>query len=414
MKDMNLNKAEILSPAGDMERLIAAVDFGADAVYLAGKEFGMRTSPSNFDNETLKKAVLYAHKNGVKVYLTCNTLPRNDEIKRIPDFLSASQDAGVDAFIISDIGVMNLALKYAPNTDIHISTQAGVVNYSSASTFYEMGAKRVVLARELSLEEIAFIRTHTPSKLEIEAFVHGSMCVSFSGRCLISSYLTGRDANRGDCAQPCRWKYNIVEENRAGQFFPIMEDDKGTYLFNSRDLCMIEHIPELIKAGVTSLKIEGRAKSAYYVAVTTNAYKHALNDYYKMGDNWKLASWIKEELNKISHRDYNTGFFFGNDPGQVHENGGYIRNYEVVAVCDDYENGFAEVSQRNRFYVGDTLDVLEPFGEPFDITVTNMYDEWKNKIDVAPHAMQKLLIPTSRPISKSALFRKKIINKREA
>lgn len=414
MRDMNLNKAEILSPAGDMERLIAAVDFGADAVYLAGKEFGMRTSPSNFDNETLKEAVSYAHSKGVKVYLTCNTLPRNDEIKRIPDFLSASQDAGVDAFIMSDIGVMNLSKKYAPNTDIHISTQAGVVNFSSANAFYEMGAKRVVLARELSLEEILFIRTHTSADLELEAFVHGSMCVSFSGRCLISSYLTGRDANRGDCAQPCRWKYHVVEENREGQFFPIVEDEKGTYLFNSRDLCMIEHIPELINSGVTSLKIEGRAKSAYYVAVTTNAYKHALSDYYKLGNNWKLANWIKEELNKISHREYNTGFFFGNEPGQVYENGGYIRNYEVVAVCDGYKDGIAEVSQRNRFYSGDTLDVLEPFGEPFNITVTEMYDEWKNKIDVAPHAMQKLLIPTSRPINKGALFRKKIMSKREA
>lgn len=405
------NKTEILSPAGDMESLISAVNFGADAVYLAGREFGMRTSPLNFNTEELRKAVVYAHSNGVKVYLTCNTLPRNDEFERLPEFLKESQRAGIDAFIVADLGVMNLIKKYTPSVDIHISTQAGIVNYETANAFYEMGAKRVVLARELSLEEISFIREHTPKDLEIEAFVHGSMCVSFSGRCLISSYLTGRDANRGDCAQPCRWKYHVVEENRDGQFFPIEENDNGTYLFNSRDLCMIEHIPEIINSGVTSLKIEGRAKSSYYVAVTTNAYKHAVNDYYNLGDNWKLDDWIKEEVNKISHREYNTGFFFKNEPGQVYNNGGYIRDYEVVAICTGYNKGMIELSQRNRFYSGDKLDVLEPSGKPFDITVTEMYDEWNNKIDVAPHPMQKLFIPADREIKKGAFFRKKIIKK---
>lgn len=405
------NKTEILSPAGDMESLISAVDFGADAVYLAGKEFGMRTSPLNFNIEDLIKAVDYAHSKNVKIYLTCNTLPRNDEFERLPEFLKESENAGIDAFIVADLGVMNLIKKYTPNIDIHISTQAGIVNYETANAFYKMGAKRVVLARELSLEEILFIRKHTPQDLELEAFVHGSMCVSFSGRCLISNYLTGRDANRGDCAQPCRWKYHVVEENRNGQFFPIEENDNGTYLFNSRDLCMIEYIPEIINSGITSLKIEGRAKSSYYVAVTTNAYTYAVDDYYRLGDNWKLADWIREEVNKISHREYNTGFFFKSEPGQIYNNGGYIRDYEVVAICTSYNNGMLELSQRNRFYSGDKLDVLEPSGKPFYITVTEMYDEWNNRIDVAPHPMQKLFIPVDRAIKKGAFFRKKIIKK---
>ncbi len=406
LNEKNIKRAEVLSPAGDMERFYSAVDFGADAVYLAGKEFGMRTSSQNFDQESLKKATEYAHKNGVRVYLTCNTLPRNDEILRLPKFLEESQDAGVDAFIISDIGVLNLAKKYASEVDIHISTQAGVVNYETANAFYNMGAKRVVLARELSLNDISEIRAKTNKDLELEVFVHGSMCVSFSGRCLISSYLTSRDANRGDCAQPCRWKYHLVEENRKGQYFPVIEDDEGTYLFNSKDLCMIDHIPEIINAGVSSLKIEGRAKSAYYVAVTTNAYKHAVNDYYTCLENYKLKPWIKEELDKISHREYNTGFFFGVEPGQVYSNGGYIRKYDVVAVCDDYRDGIAIISQRNKFFKGDKLDVLESKGKPFDIFADQIYDEWNNEVDCAPHAMQKLFIKVDRPIKKGALFRK--------
>lgn len=406
LNNKNIKRAEILSPAGDEERFYNAVNFGADAVYLAGKEFGMRTSSQNFDNESLRRAIHYAHENGVKVYLTCNTLPRNNEIKRLPKFLEESADTGVDAFIISDVGVLNLAKKYASQVDVHISTQAGIVNYETANVFYNMGASRVVLARELSLNDVSEIRAKTNKNLELEVFVHGSMCVSFSGRCLISSYLTGRDANRGDCSQPCRWKYHLVEENRKGQYFPIIEDDNGTYLFNSRDLCMIDHIPEIISAGVTSLKIEGRAKSAYYVAVTTNAYKHAMNDYYNLLENYKLKPWIKEELNKISHREYNTGFFFGGEPGQVYTNGGYIREYEVVAVCDDYKDGKIIISQRNKFYKGDKLDVLEPKGEPFFIIVDKIYDEWNNEVDSAPHAMQKLYIKFDRPIKKGALFRK--------
>lgn len=407
---MNENKdikpAEILSPAGDMERLLAAVNYGADAVYLAGKEFGMRASPANFDMESLKKAAEICHEKNKKIYLTCNTLPRNNEIERIPEFLKQAAEAGVDAFIIADLGVLDTAKRVAPNVDVHISTQTGVVNYETARSLYNMGASRVVLARELSLEEIATIRAKTNPNLEIETFVHGAMCMSYSGRCLISQYMTGRDANRGDCAQPCRWKYSLMEEKRKGEYFPVVEQENGTYFFNSKDLCMIEHIPELLKAGVTSLKIEGRAKSAYYVAVITNAYKQALLDYYKMGENFELEPWIREEVYKISHRKYSTGFYFGGEPGQIYDNGGYVKDYEVVAVCENYQDGMIEISQRNKFLKGDELEVLMPGKKPFKFTAEKIIDGKGNEMESAPHAMQKLFIPFENEIEKGAYLRK--------
>ncbi len=401
-----MKKTELLAPAGDMECLESAIKFGADAVYLAGNEFGMRTASKNFSYEELKKSVETAHRSGVKVYVTCNTLPRNDEIDRLPLFLEEVQDCGADALIIADLGVMKLAEKYAPKVQRHVSTQAGIVNYQTANTLYDMGAARIVLARELSLDEISVIRAKTSPGLEIEAFVHGSMCVSFSGRCLISSYMTGRDANRGDCAQPCRWKYHLYEEHREGQFFPVEENDSGTFLYNSRDLCMIGHIPELVNAGIDSLKIEGRAKSAYYVSVVTNAYRHAIDEFYENGGNSPLSPWIREELEKVSHREYNTGFFFGNEPGQVTDNGGYVRHYEVVAVCDEYKNNTAYLTQRNRFFSGDRLDVLPPDGEPFEIMVDYMQNEKGEQIDVAPHAMQKIIMPSNVEIPAGSVLRK--------
>lgn len=403
----NVLKNEILSPAGDMECLQSALNFGADAVYLAGKEFGMRTASKNFDIDDIKTAVRLAHEKGAKLYITCNTLPHNNEIERLPVYLQALEEAGADALIVADIGVMEMAKKYAPNTDIHMSTQTGIVNYAAANTLYNMGASRVVLARELSFEDIAEIRAKTPKDLEIECFVQGAMCVSFSGRCLISSYMTGRDANRGDCAQPCRWKYHLYEENRDGQYFPVEENDQGTFLYNSRDLCMIDYIPELVKAGITSLKIEGRAKSAYYTAVTTNAYRHALDDYLKMGDDYTLAPWIKEELDKISHREYSTGFFLGGEPGQVHSSGGYIRHYDVVAVCEDYTNGRINITQRNKFLKGDVLDVLPPNGIPFEFKVEAIYNERGEEVEAAPHPMEKLVLPSNTVVPKGSLFRKK-------
>ncbi|MCH5201819.1 MAG: U32 family peptidase [Oscillospiraceae bacterium] len=402
-----MKRPEILSPAGDMECLRNSLQFGADAVYLAGKEFGMRTASKNFENDELKQAVDLAHSYGSKIYITINTLPRNNEIPLLPDFLSYAQEIGVDAFIIADLGVFELAKKYAPKVERHISTQAGIVNSETAKAWYNMGASRVVLAREMTFDDIADIRAKIPKELEIECFVHGAMCVSFSGRCLISSYMTGRDANRGDCAQPCRWKYHLYEENREGQFFPVEESGKGTYLYNSRDMCMIDYIPQLVKSGISSLKIEGRAKSAYYCAVTTNAYRHALNDYMKEKDSFVLKSWIKEELEKISHREYNTGFYLGTEPGQVTSNGGYIRKYDIVAVCEESKGNVAEITQRNKFLVGDTLDVLPPTGIPFEAVCMGLVNKFGDSVDSAPHAMESLTMTTDKEIPPSSVIRKK-------
>ncbi len=400
-------KYEVLSPAGDLECLMSAVNFGADAVYLAGEQFGMRTASKNFNDENLAKGIEYAHSRGVKVYITCNTLPRNNELDELPKFMATAQELGADAFIIADLGVMEFAKKYAPKVDIHVSTQAGIVNYATANAFYNMGATRVVLAREMSIPEIAELRAKIPDDLEIEVFVHGAMCVSFSGRCLISSYMTGRDANRGDCAQPCRWKYHLYEENRQGQYFPVEETEKGTFLYNSRDLCMIEHIPELLQAGVTSLKIEGRAKSAYYTSVITNAYSNAVKDYIRLGDSYTLAPWIREEVNKVSHREYNTGFFFGSQPGQVTGNGGYIREYDVVAMCEESGEEYNTITQRNKFFVGDTLDILPPGGKSFEVKALEIKNEYGEIVESTPHAMEKLYLKTDVVIPKGSYLRKK-------
>ena len=399
-----MNKPELLSPAGDLERLDAALRFGADAVYLAGREFGMRSAPANFSNDELQQAVEKAHGCGAKIYVTCNTLPRNNELDRLPTFLSYCDSIGVDAFIVTDIGVLGMAKRYAPHVDVHISTQAGIVNYAAANAFYELGARRVVLARELSLEEIQEIRSHTPKELEIEAFVHGAMCVSFSGRCLLSNYMTGRDANHGDCAQPCRWDYYLTERTRPERHFPVLTSPKGTYIFNSNDMCMIEHIPELIEAGISSFKIEGRAKAAYYVASVTHAYRNAIDAAVEHPGE-PLAEWIVEETNKISHREYCTGFYFGNDPGQTPDRAGYIRHYEVAAVCEDWANGMLRLSQRNRFFRGDTFDVLQPGCPPFSVRLDTLYDENMEPIEAAPHATMRVFAPCDRPVAPGAYLR---------
>lgn len=382
------NFLEVLSPVGDTERFNAALKYGADAVYLGRKSFGMRSSPMNFDYEQLISAVNKAHEKGVKVYLTCNTLPRNNEIPEFQQFIEEAVSAKVDAVIVADIGLMALVKKFAPDMEIHMSTQTGIVNYVTATELYNMGAKRVVLARELSLEEIAEIRAKSPKDMEIEVFVHGAMCVSFSGRCLLSQYLVNRDANRGECAQPCRWGYHLMEEKRTDQFFPIFEDEKGTYILNAKDLCMIDHIDKLAEAGVSSLKIEGRAKSAYYVAVITNAYRMAVDEYYKNPNNFKLSDWIHDEVFKVSHRKYCTGFFFGHPKNcQYYETGGYIRNYDVVAVVEKCENGIVYCTQRNKFMAGDTVEVVSPSQKPIEITIDELFDENGNSIETANHAM---------------------------
>ena len=406
---MKEKQIELLSPAGDMERLKLAVKFGADAVYVGANMFTMRAGAKNFTFESLKQAASFAHENGVKLYLTCNTLPRNDEIGMMPQFLKDAASCDIDAFIIADMGVLSLAKKYAPEIDVHISTQAGIVNYEAANAFYEMGASRIVTARELSLDDIKTIRDKTNPNLEIEAFVHGAMCMSFSGRCLLSDYMVGRDANRGDCAQPCRWKYHLMEETRPGEFFPVYQDDNGSHILNSKDLCMIEHISELDKAGIDSFKIEGRAKSEYYTAIVTYAYRNAIDGYLASGraDNYKPQKWILDEMNKMSHRVYTTGFYFGHiKSGQVYQTAGYIRDWDVVALFEKVENDRLFLKQRNRFYPGDVLEVVEPGKKPYKFTVEDLRDVDGEIIDVANKAAATVSVKCDREISPDAIFRR--------
>lgn len=399
-------KPELLSPAGSMENLISAVQYGADAVYLAGKIFGMRAAASNFSADELKDAVDYCHSHGVRVYITCNTLPRNDELKELPEFLENCERIGVDAFIISDLGVFSMAKKYAPGVEIHVSTQAGIVNFAAAQAFYEMGAKRIVLARELNIDEVKGIRENIPDDMDIEAFVHGAMCMSFSGRCLLSNYMTGRDANRGECAQPCRWEYYLTEKKRPTEHFEIRQEEKGAFIMNSRDMCLIEHIPELVTAGITSLKIEGRAKSAYYVASVTSAYRRAIDFFYTHPEE-KLPEDILIETEKISHREYSKGFYFKEEPGQTPESGGYIRKYDVVAVCEGNEDGFVKLKQRNKFLKGAKADVLEPNRPAYIVSLDEIYDKYMNPIESAPHAEMTVYLKTDEKISKGAYLRVK-------
>lgn len=402
-------RVELLSPAGDMERLELAVKFGADAVYVGGTQFGMRSNPSNFDPAQLQAACRLVHTAGKKLYLTCNTLPRSYELDALPEFLRSARAAGVDAFIIADMGVLAIAKQAAPEVEVHISTQAGIVNYAAANAFYQMGAKRIVTARELSLDEIKMIRDHTPPELEIEAFVHGAMCMSFSGRCILSDYMVGRDANRGDCAQPCRWKYHLMEETRPGQYFPINQEENGTYIFNSKDLCMIEHIPELVAAGVDSFKIEGRAKSAYYTAVVTHAYRQALDAYYAHpSPDFRVPDWVLAEMEKMSHRVYTTGFNFGPlQNGQELNTGGYVRGWDVCALYRDRQGDRLMVDQRNRFFEGDTLEVLEPGQKPYTLTVRDLVREANGThTDVANKATEVYSFAVDRPVSPDAILRR--------
>ena len=363
------DRPELLAPAGDPERLRMAVLYGADAVYLAGTDFGMRAFAGNFSPEGLRQAVEFAHSHGVRVHCTVNTMPRNDEMDRLPAHLELLEDAGVDAAILADLGAFRLAERYAPHVRRHVSTQAGVTNYETARAWHEAGAGRVILARELSLEEIRTIRDKTPPSLELEAFVHGAMCVSYSGRCLLSNYMSGRDSSRGACAQPCRYRYALMEEKRPGEFFPIEEDGRGAYILNSRDMCMIDHLEDLLF--LDSLKIEGRAKSAYYAAVVTAAYRHGL-DAAAAGE--ALDPVWRDEVERVSHRPYSTGFFYG-QPGQYHDDARYVREWQVAAVVTDCGgDGDAVLSLRNKFRTGDEVELVGPGVRPFAMTVPEMTD----------------------------------------
>ena len=364
-----MKKPELLAPAGDMEKLNMAVRYGADAVYLAGTSFGMRSFAGNFTPEALPKAVRLAHEHGVRVHVTVNTMARNDEIQALPAHLELLEDCGVDALIVADLGAFRLCERYAPHCERHVSTQVSVANYATATAWYELGAKRVVLARELSLDEIATIRALAPAGLELEVFGHGAMCVSYSGRCLLSNYMTGRDSNRGACAQPCRYQYALVEEKRPGEYFPIFEDEKGTYVLNSNDMCMIDHLDDLMQVGVDCLKIEGRAKSAYYAAIVTGAYRHVLDD---VALGRPVDPVWRDEVEKVSHRHYSTGFFYG-QPGQYYANSRYIRNYQVVAIVTDCdETGLATLSLRNKFSAGDEIEIVGPDTKPFVLHAPQM------------------------------------------
>ena len=397
---------ELLSPVGDAERLAYTIAYGADAVYLGADRFGMRAAPKNFTPDALKDAVAYAHARGVRVYLTLNTVPNNEEIASLPDFVRLARAAGVDAFIVADLGVLAVVKKVAPDTDIHFSTQVGIANYMAACAAYELGAKRVVLARELTLNEIAFIRENTPPALELEAFVHGAMCMSFSGRCLLSQYLTGRDANKGECAQPCRWKYDLVDEK--GHRMELGEEEGGGYILNANDLCTAPFIDQIINAGVTSLKIEGRAKSFYYVASVTSAYRKAVDAYLTAPQAYVCPEQVLEELTRTSHRRYSPGFFAGRE-GAVQNTafGGYLREWEVMGVVEDYNDGIATCSQRGKFVLGDELEVLSPDGKLFCFTPEFIWNSENEPIEATPHAMMEYKLPCKITLSRYSILRKK-------
>ena len=398
-------KLELLSPAGDMERLHMAVLYGADAIYLAGTSFGMRSFAGNFDDEELPRAVKFAHDHGVKVHATVNTMPRNDEVIALPAHLEKLQAAGVDALILADLGAFTLAGKYAPNCERHISTQQSVANYECAQAWFDLGANRVVLARECSLPEIAEIRRKTDPALEIETFGHGAMCVSYSGRCLLSNYMTGRDSNRGACAQPCRYQYALMEEKRPGEYFPVFEDGKGTYILNSRDMCMIDHLQDLMDAGVDCIKIEGRAKSAYYAAIVTGAYRHVIDDLWA---GRPVDPVWRDEVDHVSHRIYSTGFYYGY-PGQYTENSRYIREWQICAIveaCD--ENGLATCSLRNKFKRGDALELVGPDTRPFAFEAGDMWDEEQKELTEPKKPEMRFTMQLSKAVPAKSVIRRAV------
>ena len=402
------DRVELLAPAGNMEKLKMAIIYGADAVYLAGKKFGLRTASDNFSFEEMKEATEFAHSLDKKVYLTMNIIPHNEIMKEAENFLAEAVESGIDAVIISDPGIFDLVRRSYSHLPVHISTQANVTNYRSVDFWHDLGAARIILARELSLDEIREIKRHTPD-VELESFIHGAMCISYSGRCLLSNYLAGRDANLGDCAHPCRWQYALVEEKRPGQYYPIEEDNSGTFVFNSKDLCMIGHIPELIQSGVSSFKIEGRVKSAFYVATVVKAYREAIDAYYQKKDN-NCDLWL-EEISKVSNRDYTTGFFYGKPSSESHNYGtsSYIRNYEFIGVVKGYDGKarILKVEQRNRFEPGDIIEVMPPQGSFSEMTINELFDGQGNRIESAPHPQMEVLIGDSEYFPINSMLRRK-------
>jgi putative protease len=405
-----LKRTELLAPAGDLEKLKMAIIYGADAVYLGGEAFGMRKASKNFTLDDIREGVEFAHTRGKKVYVTLNIVPHDKDMEGLEEYAKELEEAGVDAFIVSDPGMFTVIKRTTPNMEIHISTQASVTNYETIMFWYGLGVRRIVLARELSLEEITSITERLPEDMDIECFVHGAMCMSYSGRCLISNYMTGRDANMGDCAQPCRYKYHVVEEKRPGQYFPIEEHEDGTFIFNSKDLCMIEHLPEIINAGIHSLKIEGRVKSSYYVATVIRSYRMALDAYLKDPENYSYdPAWLSE-IKKVSHRDFTTGFFF-QKPGpadHVYGTSSYLRGYDFTGMVLDYDEKtkIATVEQRNRMFVGEQIEVFGPGKDYFEQTIEEMWNEDDEPIEVAPHPQMIMKIRMNNPVARFDLIRK--------
>ncbi|KGG81460.1 peptidase U32 [Caloranaerobacter azorensis H53214] len=405
-----MKKPELLAPAGDLERLKMAVIYGADAVYLGGERFGLRAGAKNFNIEQLKQGLEFAHKRGKKVYVTLNIIPHNEDFKGLREYIKDLYNMEVDAVIVSDPGVFSIVKDAAPDFEIHLSTQANTTNYHTANYWYKQGVKRIVVARELSLNEIKEIIDKTPDDLEIEAFVHGAMCISYSGRCLLSNYMIFRDANRGECAHPCRWKYYIMEEKRPGEYFPVFEDERGTYIFNSKDLCMLKHIPELINAGISSFKIEGRMKSAYYVATVVRSYRMVIDKYLADPENYVYNDKWLDEIKKASHRDFTTGFYFGKPTSedQVYGSSSYIRTYDFTGLILEYDKDskIATVQQRNRMFVGDEIEIFGPNKEHFTQIIEEMWDENGERIEVAPHPQQIIKMKINQPVEPWDIIRK--------
>lgn len=403
-------KVELLAPAGDIEKLKYAINYGADAVYLGGEDFGLRTASKNFDIKQIEEAVRYAHDRDKKIHVTLNIVPHNEDLKGLEEYVKTLYEIGVDAVIVSDPGMFSVIKSAAPNLPIHISTQASVTNYETIMFWYKLGVRRVVLARELSLEEIKEIREKIPKDMELEAFIHGAMCMAYSGRCLLSNYLSGRDSNRGDCVHACRFKYHVVEETRPGEYYPVLETEDGAFIFNSRDLCMIEYLDKLIEAGIDSFKIEGRVKSLYYVASVIGAYRKAIDSYYKDPENYKFKREWLEEIQKVSHRDFTTGFYFGNpgEDGQVYETSSYVRTYDFIGIVKDYDEKtqIATVEQRNRVFVGEKVEIFGPDIDYFEQKIEKLYDKNNKEINVAPHPQQVFKFKVDKPVKKYYLLRK--------
>lgn len=403
-----MKKAELLAPAGNLEKLKMAVHYGADAVYLGGKEYGLRAFAGNFSVPEIAEGVIYTHRRQAKVYVTINIFAHNKDLEGLENYLAALSEINVDGLIISDPGVLDIAQRTVPQMDLHLSTQANTTNWASARFWQSRGVKRIVLARELSLAEIANIREHVEAELEV--FVHGAMCISYSGRCLLSNYLAERDANQGECAQPCRWHYTLTEEKRPGLYYPVQEDERGSYIFNSHDLCLLPHLPALIKTGVNSLKIEGRMKSAYYTAIVVNAYRKALDAYYADPDNYVLDPTWSEELCKVSHRSYTTGFLFGKPQTEDHNYGtsNYVRSYDFVGVALAYDegSGWVTAEQRNHFKVGEELEFIGPQTDMFCYKLSEMEDLEGVALEAAPHPQQIVRFPVNRRVFPGDLIRR--------